>query len=76
MGKGVLYNFVFTVLPFETVSGEVSAFHSIFVCDLCNKESYLFHRLRPYLSEIFSLDLYTGVFMYFLGKFDSGNQFL
>ena len=29
MGEGVLYNFIFTELPFKTVSGDVTAFHRI-----------------------------------------------
>ena len=28
-GEGVLYNFVFTQLPFKTVSGDVTAFHRL-----------------------------------------------
>ena len=29
MGEGVLYNFVFTEFPFQTVSGDITAFHRI-----------------------------------------------
>ena len=32
-GGGVLYNFVFTEVPFKTVSGDVTAFHRMTATD-------------------------------------------
>ena len=34
MWEGVLYDFVFTELPFKTISGYVTAFHRIIVLDI------------------------------------------
>ena len=33
--EGVLYNFVFTELPFKMVAGDVTSFHSIPMHDVC-----------------------------------------
>ena len=52
MGEGLLYNFIFTELPFKAISGDVTAFHRIL----------LPHSLR----ELRSISIFNRLFTDFI----------